>query len=83
VERSVSEWYDRFVQLETPADLSPEDRQWLIADEKRWREAHAIASRYDVDPGGVYRVLRNLEKTPTQRLIAALQHGRLFGLQAR
>jgi hypothetical protein len=29
---------------------------------------------------GVYRVLRNLEKTPTERLRAALQHGRLFGI---
>jgi len=71
------------VEPEFPAELSPEDRAWLIADEKRWREAYAIAERSGVDASGVYRVLRNLEKTPTQRLRAALQHGRLFVLPSR
>ena len=43
--------------------------------------AYAIAEEHPgVDAGGVYRVLRNLEKSPSERLRAALFHGRLFGL---
>ncbi|MBX3191110.1 MAG: hypothetical protein KF819_29200 [Labilithrix sp.] len=62
-------------------ELSPEERAWIVADEQRWRRARRIASRHPgVDPGGVYRVLRNLEKTPSERLRASLDHGRLFGL---
>jgi hypothetical protein len=65
-----------------PASLTPAERAWLIADEQRWRRAQRIAERHPgVDAGGVYRVLRNLEKTPTERLRAGLAHGRLFGLQ--
>jgi hypothetical protein len=64
--------------------LTPEERDWLVEDEKRWRRAHEIASLHPgVDVGGIYRVLRNLEKPPGQRLRAALQHGRLFGLYRR
>jgi len=64
--------------------LTPEQRAWLARDEERWRRAHEIArGELDVDAAGVYRVLRNLEKTPSQRLRAALQHGRLFGLHRR
>lgn len=64
--------------------LTAEQRAWLIADERRWARAHAIAARHPgVDAGGVYRVLRNLEKTPTERLRAALHHGRLFSVHRR
>jgi hypothetical protein len=64
--------------------LTPEQRAWLIEDERRWARAHEIASRHPgVDVGGIYRVLRNLEKTPTQRLRAGLFHGRLFGIHQR
>jgi hypothetical protein len=64
--------------------LTAEQRAWLARDEERWRRAHEIAHReLDVDVAGVYRVLRNLEKTPSERLRAALQHGRLFGLHRR
>ena len=63
--------------------LTESERDWLVADELRWRRAHEIATREGVDVGGVYRVLRNLEKTPTQRLKAALEHARLFGVHAR
>ncbi len=65
-----------------PVDsLTAEEHAWLVADEERWRRAQRIAERHPgVDVGGVYHVLRNLEKTPSQRLRAALDHGRLFGL---
>jgi hypothetical protein len=64
--------------------LTPADRAWIARDEKRWRRAHEIA-RQDagLDASGVYRVLRNLEKTPSERLRAALQHGRLFRVHPR
>jgi len=64
--------------------LTPEQRAWVVRDEKRWRRAHEIAqANPGLDVSGVYHVLRNLEKTPTQRLRAALHHGRLFGVHGR
>jgi hypothetical protein len=64
--------------------FTPEQRVWLEHDERRWQRAHRIALQHPgVDVGGVYHVLRNLEKTPAQRLRAALLHGRLFGTQRR
>jgi hypothetical protein len=64
-------------------DLTAEERAWLLTDELRWRRAREIAARHPgMDPGGVYRVLRNLEKTPSARLRAALEHGRLFRIHA-
>jgi hypothetical protein len=60
---------------------TPEEQAWLLADEQRWLRVRRIVERHPgVDPGGVYHVLRNLEKTATERLRAALDHGRLFGL---
>jgi hypothetical protein len=62
----------------------PEQRAWLISDETRWRRAHRVVERHPgTDVDGVYHVLRNLEKTPTERLRAALLHGLLFGLYQR
>jgi len=64
--------------------LSASEREWLIRDEKRWQRAHEIAQGHaGLDVGGVYHVLRNLEKTPSERLRAALQHARLFRIQPR
>jgi hypothetical protein len=61
--------------------LTAEERAWIVADEKRWRRAGSIAEHHPgIDVGGVYHVLRNLEKTPSERLRAALDHGRLFRL---
>ena len=59
--------------------FSAAERAWLVNDEKLWRAAEEIAAKHPgTDAGGIYRVLRNLEKSPTARLRAALQHGRLF-----
>ena len=64
--------------------LTPEQKAWLVADEQRWARAHRIAEENPgVDAGGVYRVLRNLDKPPSARLKAALDHGRLFSVQQR
>ena len=70
--------------MSLPATLTKEEQAWVLKDEERWQRAHRIASLHPgTDVGGVYRVLRNLEKTPTERLRAALHHGRLFGLNRR
>jgi hypothetical protein len=66
------------------AELSQEQRAWIERDEAHWRRAGEIASRHPgMDAGGVYRALKNLEKSPSERLRAALQHGRLFRVHAR
>jgi hypothetical protein len=66
------------------AELTDSERAWLIRNDERWRRAHEIASRHPgMDASGVYHVLRNLEKTPSERLHAALSHGRLFGAHGR
>jgi hypothetical protein len=59
--------------------LTDDERAWLVKDEGRWRRARAIAAQHPgMDPTGVYHVIRNLEKSPSERLRAALRHGRLF-----
>lgn len=70
--------------VSTFESLTPEQRAWLVEDEKRWQRAYGIAERNPgIDAGGVYRVLRNLEKPPAQRLRAAMIHGRLFSSKQR
>lgn len=59
-------------------DLSPEEQRWLERDEARWRKAHAIVEKYPhLDPSGVYHTLRNLERSPEERLRRGLRHGRI------
>jgi hypothetical protein len=59
--------------------LSADELTWIARDERRWQQAAQIAAGDpDRDVTGIYRVLRNLEKNPTQRLRAGLQQGRLF-----
>jgi len=70
--------------MNLPDALAAEERAWIIEDEKRWQRAHRLAAANpELDVGGIYRVLRNLEKTPTERLRAALMHGRLFRVHGR
>ena len=65
-------------------ELTPKQRAWLIEDESRWQRAYRISRLHPgTDPGGIYRVLRNLEKSPSERLRGALMHGRLFRVLGR
>ncbi len=65
--------------VENLSHLTPDQQAWVVEDEKLWRRAHEIARNHpQTDVGGIYRVLRNLRKTPTERLRAALDHGRQF-----
>ena len=58
--------------------LTPAERAWAEQSERRWRRAHAIAARHpESDPSDIYHALRCLELTPTERLAAGLQRGRL------
>jgi hypothetical protein len=51
---------------------------WLAHSEALWRQAHAIARVHpEHDPSDLYHALRCLELTPTERLRAGLQRGRL------
>ena len=51
---------------------------WLLKDEELWRKASSIAAaRPNVDVQGIYHVLWNLERSPTERLRRALSFGRL------
>jgi hypothetical protein len=59
-------------------DLTPDQRAWAERSERRWQRAHAIAARYpDSDASDLYHALRCLELSPTERLAAGLQRGRL------
>ncbi len=72
------------MQVSSLDHLTAEQQAWVRSDEERWRRAAEIADAHpDVDVGGIYRVLRNLEKEPSERLRAALAHGRLFGFHRR
>jgi len=53
----------------TGDDLAPDEREWLLRSEARWRRAHAIACRHPgIDVGDAYHVLRALELSPSERL---------------
>jgi hypothetical protein len=65
------------VDLMERTELTTEQRAWAERVEPLWRRAHAIvACRPDLDVSDVFHALRNLERTPTQRLRRALGHGR-------
>lgn len=67
--------------MDSLESLTKEERAWVARDEKRSRKAYAIATRHPgMDPSGVYHVIRNLEKTPSERLEAALRHGNFSAL---
>ena len=60
------------------AELTDEQREWAVHSELLWRKARTIAaSNPELDPGDIYHALRALERTPSERLRAALQRGRL------
>jgi hypothetical protein len=58
------------------ADLTPDQRSWVIEHEALWRRAIAIASKHPgMDASGVYHVLCNLRRSAEERLRRGL--GRL------
>ena len=61
-----------------PQGLTPNQQAWAEHSESLWRRAHEIVRQHpESDVSDVYHALRCLELTPTQRLTAGLQRGRL------
>ncbi len=59
-------------------ELAPEERQWLLESEARWRRAHHIADRHPgLDAGDIYHVLCTIQESPSHRVRRSLAHGRL------
>ncbi len=57
--------------------MTDEERAWVVANERLWRRAHAIAAKHSgLDVSGVYHTLVGLELTPEARLRRALEIGR-------
>jgi hypothetical protein len=66
------------MDIELKRELTPQQKQWLDADEHLWRRAREIAgTRNGLDVIGIYHVLRNLQLSPSERLRKGLAHGRL------
>ena len=71
-----------FVTVRDPAleaellALTPGQRAWAEHDLELRQRAEDIAFRIDADTRDVYHLLRNLERSPTERLRRGLTHGR-------
>ena len=65
--------------IEDPlATLTPEQRAWARHSAELWGHAVELARRHpEHDGSDIYHALRCLELTPTERLRAGLQRGRL------
>ena len=58
--------------------LTAHQREWALESERRWQRARELARRYPTcDVSDLYHALRSLALTPSQRLAAGLQRGRL------
>lgn len=61
-----------------PENVTEAERAWLVADEALWRRAHQLVEQHpELDVSGVYHTLRNLNRSPSERLRRGLAHGRL------
>lgn len=58
-------------------DLSPEQRALVAQMKPLWERAHRIVEQNpNLDVSDVFHALRNLQRTPSERLRRALRHGR-------
>lgn len=56
--------------------LTPEPRQWLEDDLQLRRRAARLADELLLDQSDVYHQLKQLRRSPTERLRLGLSHGR-------
>lgn len=57
--------------------LSPDERAWVLMDDRRWERARRIVQRHPhLDLSGVYHTLIQLERSPAERLRRSLSIGR-------
>src|SRR5690606_16278202 len=59
------------------AQLPPEQRAWVEADLALRTRARDLAARLGLDEGDVYHQLKQLRRSPSERLRMGLGHGRL------
>lgn len=61
-----------------PHALTPDQSEWLRQSEALWTRAHRLAAKYpDHDISDLYHALRQLERTPSERLRLGLSRARL------
>jgi hypothetical protein len=58
-------------------EFTAEEREWVERDDALRRRAAELAERLGRDPDDLYRALRQLQRTPAERLALGLRHGRL------
>ena len=56
-----------------PADLE----EWVRQDDSLRQRARLLAIRLGRDEEGIYRTLKNFQRSPSERLRLGLRHGRL------
>ena len=57
--------------------LTDEDQAWLAHDDELRRRASVLALELGRNAEDLYKTLRHLERTPSERLALGLRHGRL------
>ncbi|MCC6645706.1 MAG: hypothetical protein IT374_09065 [Polyangiaceae bacterium] len=57
--------------------LSAEDAAWIAHDDALRARAAVLAAKTGRDADDLYRTLKNLERTPGERLALGLRHARL------
>jgi hypothetical protein len=65
----------RTIQPSRPAEDDLED--WVRRDDELRARAHVLAARLGRDEKGVYRTLKNFQRSASERLRLGLRHGRL------
>jgi hypothetical protein len=58
-------------------DATEEGRAWMERDDALRARARVLAAKLGRDEEGIYRTLKNLERSPGERLRLGLRHGRL------
>ena len=58
-------------------EISPAELQWVLEDNELRARARAFARKHGRDEEGIYRTMKNLRRTPAERLRIGLLHGRL------
>ena len=61
----------------TIRSVNPAEREWIEHDDALRRRARELARTTGRDEDDLYRTLRHLERTPSERLELGLRHARL------
>jgi hypothetical protein len=65
--------------MSAPTDASTEEelQTWVHRDDALRERARVLAAKLGRDEEGIYRTLKNLQRTPSERLRLGLRHARL------